>query len=374
VRFPQALLLVACACGRTSPYEWASPEPVVTAATECPFGALHGQVCATDGKTLLNGATVTVDAVDCHGAPVHVETETDAAGAFTLEGLPQGLVTVKASLGDFKRVANVIVVAGETSEVPGPDLCLEQQNIKIAVITGNGDKIERLLTDLHLTYTIFDGTPGLWPNGAAVFLSDLKQLKTYDLVFIDCAAATSLYHVDLGDEAALIESNLRDYVQSGGSLYASDWAGLIASFGAPGALMFAADTPVQLPFDAHNLKGFAPQTLTATISDEGLKTFLGKPSIAIVFPKASSAVSLHWGLLESTPGATVLATADHVGVCTDAACATQGLARDHVPLAVRVKVTPAGTHGGQVLYTSFHNIAQGGDDVARLLKYLVLNL
>ena len=45
-----------------------------------------------------------------------------------------------------------------------------------------------------------------------------------------------------------------------------------------------------------------------------------------------------------------------------------------VPLAVSVKVTPAGQSGGRVLYTSFHNIQQNGDDVGKLLKYLVLHL
>jgi hypothetical protein len=48
--------------------------------------------------------------------------------------------------------------------------------------------------------------------------------------------------------------------------------------------------------------------------------------------------------------------------------------RDGVPLAVKVKVTGADMHGGQVLYTSFHNIAQVGPDVAQMLKYLVLSL
>ena len=45
---------------------------------------------------------------------------------------------------------------------------------------------------------------------AAPFLSDLTRLKAFDLVFIDCAAASAGgYTIDLGPQAALIEQNLR---------------------------------------------------------------------------------------------------------------------------------------------------------------------
>ena len=66
-------------------------------------------------------------------------------------------------------------------------------------------------------------------------------------------------------------------------------------------------------------------------------------------------------------------SANGVITCGDSACTTAGPMRSSVPLAVRVRAGTTG-HGGNVVYTSFHNVAQSGNDVAQVLKYLVLNL
>jgi hypothetical protein len=117
--------------------------------------------------------------------------------------------------------------------------------------------------------------------------------------------------------------------------------------------------------------GFAPQQVTASVDDPGLVEFLGKDTTTINFPMS---ISVHWGLMAKAVGATVLVSADGVQTCADATCLTAGPALDGVPLAVSLKVTPATEPGGRVVYTSFHNIQQSGDDVAKLLKYLVLHL
>ena len=101
--------------------------------------------------------------------------------------------------------------------------------------------------------------------------------------------------------------------------------------------------------------------------------FLGKSTVNIAFPRQSGANSLHWGLMSGTSGE-VLVTADGVVTCGDATCGTAGAMRSNVPLAVRVRAGAAGQRGGNVVYTSFHNVAQSGPDVAQVLKYLVLNL
>jgi hypothetical protein len=44
------------------------------------------------------------------------------------------------------------------------------------------------------------------------------------------------------------------------------------------------------------------------------------------------------------------------------------------PLAVAFKLTPDGTRGGNLYFTAFHNIAQQGNDVANILKYIVFHL
>ncbi len=75
-------------------------------------------------------------------------------------------------------------------------------------------------------------------------------------------------------------------------------------------------------------------------------------------------------------GVQVLVQAPTVQTCSTAntSCSNAGATATSIPLAVQVKVTPAGQRGGKVVYTSFHNVEQTGDDVAQILKYLILNL
>jgi hypothetical protein len=205
-------------------------------------------------------------------------------------------------------------------------------------------------------------------------------MKTYDIIFFDCAAAkASNSIIDLGSQGGQIHQNLKDYVAQGGSVYASDWALVFPYYAAPGALEFLTNggQAVSTPFATKYLMGYAPQTVSATVADPDLATFLGKSTVSIDFPKQSGASSLHWGLMQNVgPGAQVLVQAATVQACEtmDTGCTSAGMTVTSIPLAVQMKMTPSDQHGGRVVYTSFHNIAQSGSDVAQILKYLVLHL
>ena len=356
----------------------AGPPPVIDAGVPlCTNqGSITGRVCAPDLATWLNGATVALDGTDCNGQPTHVETTSAADGTFTLPGAPPGDWRIKATLGAFSQETPVTVRAGASTAIPDNQLCVAQKTVRIAVVTGSGDKIEDLLTSLRLQFTLFRGDSSMWTTEAEPFLADLNALKQYDLVFIDCAAAKSSGNtIDLGPNAARIQANLRAYVQQGGSVYGSDWALLFSIAAAPTTINFATSggAAINSPFDATVLKGYAPQTVTARVDDSGLAQFLGKSTLSITFPRQAGANSLHWGLMASTSGQ-VLVSAASVVTCPDPACGSAGPNRTNVPLAVRVRAGMPGQRGGNVVYTSFHNVAQSGNDVAQVLKYLVLNL
>jgi hypothetical protein len=347
----------------------------------CDTGTVSGRVCAPDKATWVNGATVTVDATDCHGHPVHLTTTSAADGTFTLDGVPGGSQTVHAALGDFSQDTAVAVMVNQTTQIPDNQLCVAQGAVKIAVITAAGDKIESLLMSLSLQYTLFAGDGTSWASTASPFLSDLTQMKQYDIIFFDCAAAhvSSSGAIDLGTHSAQISQNLAAYVAQGGSIYASDWALVFPLLASPGSFDFLLNGggAPPLPLPTKRLMGYAPQTVTATIAEPQLATFLGKSQVSITFPKQTTASSLHWGLLQNVSSAArVLVAAPMVQACetTDTNCTSAGMTVTSIPLAVEVKVTPATQRGGKVVYTSFHNIAQSGDDVAKILKYLVLHL
>ena len=350
----------------------------------CDPGAITGRICAPDQRTWVNGASVSVNGYDCAGRPVDITTTSASNGSFVLDGIPEGQWVVHVELGAFSKDTPVDVTAGQTTAVPDDGLCVAQEETRIAVVTGAGDKIEDLLTALGLTFTRYLGDTSHFASDGAQFLADLDQMKQYDLIFVDCAAGKAYDNtignkIDLGPDAPQIEQNLHDYVVQGGSLYASDWALLFAVYAEPGSLDFLLNGggTVANPLATDKLMGYAPQTVAATVEDPDLSAFLGKTQVSIVFPKESGAVSLHWGLLQDIGAdVSVLMSAATVQACETAHtdCSSAGATMAHIPLAVSVKLTPAGSRGGHVTYTSFHNVGQTGDDVAQVLKYIVLHL
>lgn len=348
-------------------------------AGPCPEGGkVVGKVCAPDQRTWVVGATVSVDTQDCKGQPLHLEAHSGAEGVFSLDGVPAGTQLVKAISGAFTREIPVEVQSKATTTLPDDQLCVAQRNVRIAVVTGIGDKIENLLTSLNLNFDLYDGTDSKYASEAMPFLADLTRMKQYDLIFIDCAAGKDGSNISLGSQKARIQTNLKDYVLQGGSLYASDWALLFAFYGAPRKLDFLTlnGQAIKDPQPTNQLGGFAPQTVTADVANADLAAYLGKNRIDIDFPRGSGVSSQHWGLMEDVdPGAEVLVSASRAKTCKDTSCAAAGsVDARNIPLAVQVKLTPATERGGRVVYTSFHNIAQSGDDVAKVLRYLVLHL
>ena len=379
-------VVLALGCGRSDVYRPCHPvspscpeAPSSSMLSQCPApGAVHGRVCATDGVTWVNGASVSLSATDCNGAAVTRTVASGADGSFTLDGVPPGSWTVSASVGSFTHQLPVKVESGKTAEVSDGELCVKQGEVRIAVVTGTGDRIENLLAQLQLQYTLIRGDGAYWAMTGAPFFEDLAQLQKFDLVFVDCAAGRSgpSSGIDFGPKAQQIEDNLRAYVLQGGSLYSSDWALLFAHYAAPDAVSWATRSgqPVASPLDTSELLGFAPQTLEAQVSDPGLAQFLGKSTLPVAFPNQPGAASKNWGLIDSLAQGQVLVRADGVTSCADLNCTMTGATRDQVPLAVWVKTRPPDAPGGNVVYTSFHNIAQSGGDVGQLLKYLVLHL
>jgi hypothetical protein len=347
-------------------------------AGQCdPPGSISGRVCSPAQHDFIGGATVTVNATDCHGQSVNQSATTASDGSFTIGGIPAGQWTVTAVAGAFSRTYMVTVVSGQSTTIPVDDLCL-MQPVKIAVVTGRGDHIETLLGNLGISFDTFDGTH--YSTGARPLFEDPNRLKGYNLIFIDCAAAEARGQVDLGPNAAMIEQNLKDYVQNGGSIYSSDWGVAILALSFPSLIQPTLSSgSVADPFATNLLMGYAPQTVIAQVVDSNLSMAIQTGTVSITFPDQVGARSSHWGLLSTPPpaGARVLVQAQ-IQTCDTTAMYCDGRAspgpQATAPLAVAFKLTPAGTRGGNVYYTAFHNIAQAGNDVASILKYIVFHL
>lgn len=338
---------------------------------ECGVGSVTGRVCAPDIHTWVPGADVTLEGLDCNDQAQHFALNADIEGRFRFDQVPAGAYQLLAVSGAFQVRHDVTVTSGQVTAIPDDQMCFAQNAARVAVLPGAGDKIEDLLTSLNIDHTVISGDP-------IDFLKDTAQLANYDIVFIDCAAGVSRNTLDLGTDTPAVVTALRGFVEGGKSVYASDWAFLFLKLAFPSDLNF--DTQdgraPSSPFDVHNLMGYAPQTVTgARVVDPALRAFLGKDTINVDYPRQSGVSSLHWGLMSRLVGRGRSLVSGTAVSCSaaDRNCA-RGSTRNDLPLAVAVKVATTGQRGGNVIYTSFHNIAQQGDDVANVLKFVVFNL
>ena len=65
------------------------------------------------------------------------------------------------------------------------------------------------------------------------FLLDIDTMNTYDIIFFNCGMPFNW----LGHRGQ-VATNLRDYVDEGGSVYASDWAHMIIEAAWPNQIEF----------------------------------------------------------------------------------------------------------------------------------------
>lgn len=355
--------------------------PDGSAAPTCDTGGLSGRACAPDGVTSVSNALVMIDTLDCHGQRVHFETRAGSDGHWMLDGLPANDVDVTITVGSFVLTNTARVLVGATTPLDSSKTCFRPDAVKMAVVTGSGDQIETLLGQLGFRPDTFDGKPpsagGAPP--AAAFLTDLFRLQQYQVLFLDCAAFTSHGTLDLGANASTILSNLRAFVSGGGSIYASDWGGVVLALAYPQqiALRLATggdtiQTTIRSPFDTNRLIGYAPQNVSGTVQNTDLSSYLGHGTVAVTFP--TSPPTNHWALLSGARSGVLTDIVGDTYACNGSDCGTRGTLQRSLPLAITYRPNPSRARGGNVIFTSFHNISQSTDDVKRILQYLVFRL
>jgi hypothetical protein len=195
---------------------------------------LTGKVFAPNGTLPLAGTLVYVS--DREIPPIPQGTYCDKCvelpdGTFTLSkadgtfSLPTRLTTGKHTIvtqkGQFRRVREFEVTAeGEikipaaTTTLPGRRDMSRGDDTPRMVILKSGldfDKIEESLTKLGIQDVEIQNSYNLTRNAA--------QLKQYHVVFIPCDTRTPAEAQDSG-----VQNNLRDFVNSGGKLYVTDWS------------------------------------------------------------------------------------------------------------------------------------------------------
>ena len=310
-------------------------------------GAVQGRVCGLDGEEYVAGASVSI--LTEWGK---LETVTDENGYFKLEGVPTGTYNLHIEKDAYSANVAVAITANEVLQL-AEDECIGDVNI--AVVTGDFDRVEQILDNLGINYDTIQGGFGTdmyeMNTEHVEFMSDPARLAQYDVIFFNCGLT-----MEWSYEASNIPQNIRNYVENGGSAYASDQAYFILEAAFPNAATFIGDDSV--PGEAYV---GAEGIVDGGVQSSQLKAALGKDRASINYDLGS------WAAIESTTEAEILIDGtyqifhwdDMYGSGTDVTG----------PLAIRHQ---AGA--GQFLYTTFHNEQQTTDDMVELLKAFVLSL
>ena len=221
--------------------------------------------------------------------------------------------------GAFQARVNVTVVANQTVAAPKAPLV---STGKLAYVRGIFDKIEEVVSE------------GLGNAIEEISVADLANpaiTSKYRMIFLNCGLDESA----VGSAATI--SNLRAFMQSGGTIYASDFASIY----------------VKDLFPTYNFAYAGDeQTIQATVTDASLQAFVGKTSVTIAYDLDS------WTDVTQLPtGATVLLRGTYLA---------GGSQRANQPIAFVV------AHGsGRLVFTTFHNETGATQDQIAVLRHFI---
>lgn len=317
-------------------------------------GVVEGRVCAPDGTTWLNAADAFVDL----SGGGRVGDQTDVDGHYRIENVPIGAQVVHIQKGSFSADVNVTVTAGATTVVPEAECEIIAAHLKIAVVTGDYDRVQDVLAGIGIEegdVDLFESN-GFDDGWVDALLLDYAVLSQYDIVFLNCGLGDLGFTARFfGVNPAIVGANLRQFVQEGGSIYASDWAYHVVEKTWPEFVDFRGDDAT-----AQTAKvGAAPQDQTANIIDGPMSIALGQTSMVLHYPLNA------WVVMEAVSPSTT------IYIRGDADIVENGVASTLTDVPHTVAFRPG---SGRVLYTSFHQEAGINPDMQRVLQLLIFEL
>jgi hypothetical protein len=361
-----------------------STNPGGDAAVGCGPGAIVGKACAPSGE-VLGGADVTIEGFDCNNNPYTETVQTNASGEFQFDDVPSGQHTLTISTGSFSRNQTIIVQNGETLDLStaAAKICLGGGDVEIAVIEGAYDHVAGVLDDLGLTYTLEGNDElqgdiffGYTPPTGYDFLMNPSAMNQYDIIFINCGELWNNVEATAPSDISTITSNLKAYLDAGNSLYVSDWAHPFIEKVYPSGIDFHGDDNTI----TEARRGYAPQTITASVNSTGLQSVLGHNQATIEFPHdpSSGVLNSNWVVADAADASATVHLHGDAQICTSAVrCSdeTSGQptgTQSAAPLLVSYKDAA----GGTAIFTSFHNEHQTtlNQDMEKILKFLIFQL
>jgi hypothetical protein len=318
------------------------------------LGSISGRVCSASGAEWLPDAHVYVNETNEDDQVIGlVEVYSDRNGRWMLQDLmPDIEYTVYVQYGSELLATHSVFIANGEDVVLDEPSCFDPLSLDIALIKGDYDDINIVLESLGFAnYRSIDGT-----SAAAIteFLTDLDQMRAYDVIFFNGGHVEQgiFYDVNTHNELPVqIISNLRTYVEEGGSVYGSDWAYDVIELAWPDAIDFLGDDNIP---NSAQLGEY--DSVNAGVTDEALALELGTTSVNVsydlpVWPpieRVEGYVSVHLtGTVHYNEGADVSTLAN-------------------VPLLVSF----SGGYG-RVGYATFRVVANHSQEMVDTLRYML---
>lgn len=215
------------------------------------------------------------------------------------------------------------------------------KSARIAVSPAGFDDIGAVLREMGSGFSFKDLR---WRD-----ITKSDALAKYQVLFINCANKSGNQSY-----AKEIAPSIRQFVQRGGSLYASDWAAECIAQAFPGQVIFTGEVGPK-------------QALLASVLDEGLQELIGS-SLELTFDMSG------WRTVQSAN------PESRVYLKSMKQLSSASLFSNLLPIQqffpgqrVNLPLLVSFRHGdGQVLFTAFHNEAQTSEIEKKLLRFLVL--
>jgi len=212
---------------------------------------------------------------------------------------------------------------------------------------------------VNMGFANYDEIDGLDADEISSFLLDPANLAPYDIVFFNSGFVEEdvIYDTDGTDKKGLTEvarESILAYVESGGSIYASDWAYDVVEQTWPSRINWVGDdeTPDDAQTGEYGL-------VNAAVSDSALAEFLGKNYIEVEFDLPV------WPVLENVDGSVSV----HLSGSVEYRLGTQTYTLPTSPILVSF------TSGeGKVVASAFRVAKNATDDMVVTLQYLMYNL
>uniref|UniRef100_A0A7C4XJD8 Carboxypeptidase-like regulatory domain-containing protein n=1 Tax=candidate division WOR-3 bacterium TaxID=2052148 RepID=A0A7C4XJD8_UNCW3 len=308
-------------------------------------GTVVGYVYTANGSMPLAGVLVYVK------DQTSLSANSNAEGYFELKDVPTGNQIIVLESGSFKNEVEVDVQGGE-NEISTQSSPIKLGSgegavkIKMAVVYGSYDSIEEILANLgfpEISSPDVDSTGYVFYNEPADLFTDMSLLNKFSIVFVNCGADESL-------DSTMI-NNIKQYIQGGKSMYASDWAYCYVEKPFPDYIDFYGNDTV----DGDAKKGNS-EVVTATVLADDLTQQLGKNSMEIDFNLGA------WVIMD--------------GVSNNTEVMIRATVHDYnnQELPNRPIMARFNYGNGRVLYTSFHNEAQNTADMDKILVRIIYEL